>query len=237
MCLRGSNAPIDAVIFSHARVRLYPRTNRCEKAVVAGEQFWDREERNALTASLQAASATTPFVFIDLGANVGLYALHVWARAKSLGKPVLIKAIEPDSDNFQCLKFNLSASSAAQIDPLQAAVGGHMGQGVIRDAGRNRGERRVIECSGGDVQITTIQALLGIWAVDHVDALKIDIEGDDYAALASFFSSGQSEEMWPKTLIVETGRTDPSPMVELCLANKYVLALRTRMNAILARRG
>src|SRR5690349_8700387 len=65
--LRG--APLDVERYG-ARMRLHPYNNNCEKKVLFTPQFFDSIERDIL-----ASRITDDFVFIDVGANIGAYAL------------------------------------------------------------------------------------------------------------------------------------------------------------------
>lgn len=53
---------------------------------------------------IKEINATEGQIFIDVGANVGYYALHL---AKQVGKQGKVIAIEPDPDTFQILKKKL----------------------------------------------------------------------------------------------------------------------------------
>ena len=58
-----------------ARMRLYPYNNVSEKRILFTPQFFDPEE-----LALLASRMNDDFVFIDIGANIGGYALFVAAR-------------------------------------------------------------------------------------------------------------------------------------------------------------
>ena len=81
-CLAGRHDPIDIDVFGQCRARLYPRSNRCEKRVFLGVNSWDLDERTAISADMEASPSSPPFVFIDGGANVGLYSLYVASEAR-----------------------------------------------------------------------------------------------------------------------------------------------------------
>src|SRR5919201_2733273 len=64
------------------RLRLHPRDNGCEKNLLFTPQMYEPTERAALAAEIDRAKAdATLFVFIDIGANVGLFSFFVAARA------------------------------------------------------------------------------------------------------------------------------------------------------------
>ena len=67
--LAGLSEPFDIDIAPHVKARLYPSENRCEKRAFAGVQTWDAAERGVLERAVKNG-AQTPFVFLDVGANV-----------------------------------------------------------------------------------------------------------------------------------------------------------------------
>ena len=78
--------PVDVTSLG-AKMRLYPYNNVCEKRILFTPQYFDEPERLLLKSRI-----TTEFVFIDIGSNVGGYALYVAANAGPLAR---ILAIEP----------------------------------------------------------------------------------------------------------------------------------------------
>src|SRR5258706_10927560 len=56
------------------RLRLYPADNGCEKNALFTPQMYDVVERVALARAIEAARERE-FVFVDIGANAGLYSL------------------------------------------------------------------------------------------------------------------------------------------------------------------
>ena len=64
------------------RLRLHPRDNGCEKNLLFTPQMYEPAERAELAAEIDRAKADrSPFVFVDIGANVGLFSFFVAARA------------------------------------------------------------------------------------------------------------------------------------------------------------
>ncbi len=239
---RGPDDPIDAEIFPGIRTRLRPGTNRCEKRVLTGAQFYDHQERAALAAALQA-SDSKPFVFADLGANVGLYSLWMVARARAAGRELQVLAVEPDPVTRSRLLANLAASGADNVEVAPVAVGAEAGRGTIVDHGNNRGENQDAPSvpSGGDpsggegFEILPLDQICARHGLTRIDAMKVDLEGHDEAALRGMFETAP-EALWPRMLVVEAGKGEASPpVVRLCEANGYVVAGRTRLNAIMQR--
>jgi len=230
--LAGEQGPFDVEVDDGVFARLYPSGNRCEKRAFAGVQVWDAPERQALKSALQTQTET-PFIFLDVGANVGLYSLFVNAYAQQANRAVQIIAIEPGVETCARLEANLAASKA-NIQIIRAAVSdapgtGHLGGGEI-----NRGEAKLLAQSGETetVVVDTIPRIARTLGITRIDAMKVDIEGHDLKALTTFFEDA-SKKLHPKLLILETGREALSPLIELCETNDYVVAERTKMNTIL----
>lgn len=239
--------PFDVTIMPGVKARLWPRSNRCEKRAFAGVHIWDRAEHTALRTAL-FASENSPFIFIDAGANVGLYSLILSAKAKAANKAIRILAIEPDHTNRGRLEFNIKASGAA-IEVLPFAISDQEGEGVMVGGDTNRGEVHLTakqksgqQTSGSQtsdpqkppVSVKTLYGICRENDLSRIDAMKMDIEGHDEPALQAFFTSAP-ESLWPKLMVLETGRETTTPLLELCQANGYTLNTRTGINSVLSR--
>jgi hypothetical protein len=103
------------------RMRLHPRRNGCEKGLLFTPQMYETTERAELTTEISKAAASgRPFVFVDIGANVGLFSLFVASQAGANAK---ILAIEPEPENVRRLRFNVAANPDAPIRVLPIALG------------------------------------------------------------------------------------------------------------------
>ena len=86
------------------RLRLHPIDNGCEKNLLFTPQMYETTELAALSREIDAARARERgFVFVDIGANVGLFSMFV-AAAADIGAKII--AVEPESGNFERLLFN-----------------------------------------------------------------------------------------------------------------------------------
>jgi len=89
------------------RLRLHPIDNGCEKNLLFTPQMYETTELAALSREIDAARARErEFVFVDIGANVGLFSMFVAAAADTGAK---IIAVEPESGNFERLLFNIQS--------------------------------------------------------------------------------------------------------------------------------
>ncbi|SDU46140.1 FkbM family methyltransferase [Stappia sp. ES.058] len=238
LCVRGRPGPFDVEVFPTIRARLYPASNRCEKRAVAGVQLFDFGERGALRDAL-SGSETSPFVFVDLGANVGLYSLWMVSVARAVKRPFQGLAVEPDPETRARLETNLAASGASgDVAVAPVAVGETAGRGTIVAHGQNRGEHMVRAAETADtdtVEILTVQDICARHGIARIDAMKIDLEGHDEGALRGLFGAAP-QTLWPELIVVEAGKgSELPPVVRLCLDNGYRLDRRTRLNALLTR--
>ena len=234
LAFRNLPDPFDITVMLGVNARLYPRSNRCEKRAFAGVQIWDAVERQTLAEAVDA-STSAPFVFLDVGANVGLYSLILAAHAKTADKPIRILAFEPDPINRGRLEFNIKASNA-DITVLPYAVSDENGAGYMGGGDSNRGEARLSSENDENtkVQIKTIYGVCKAEKLTHIDAMKVDIEGHDERALGAFFKDAPNT-LWPRLLILETGRDTTTSLLELCGAHGYTLTKRAGINSILIR--
>jgi FkbM family methyltransferase len=232
----GLAGPHDIAVAENVSARLYPASNRCEKRAFAGVQTWDPEERGALVEALGEAT-DTPFIFFDVGANVGLYSLFLSAAARKLGKALQIIAIEPDPENRARLEFNSAASGAKLlIEPV--AISSEAGQGTLGGGEVNRGSIRLtdtVEIGGVEVTLETLASVVARHGLARIDAMKVDIEGHDLMALTAFFGQAP-KNVFPKLLIVEVGKVENSPIIDLALEQGYEMVQRTKINAVMRRR-
>ena len=231
----GLSGPHDIEVAGQVRARLYPASNRCEKRAYCGVQTWDAPERQALSAALEE-SVSNPFVFLDVGANVGLYSLFLHDAAVRLNRNVQIVAIEPDPENRARLEFNIAASGGDMIVE-KVGISGEAGKGVMAGGDVNRGSTAVhqdVDVEGALVELETLASLVSRHKLQRIDAMKMDIEGYDEAALAAFFKQAP-ESTFPELLIVEVGKVVDSPIVRLARQYGYVEDGGTPMNAVLRR--
>ena len=117
-----------------------------------------------------------PGVIIDAGANVGyasVYFANAFPRARIL-------AIEPENSNYEMLKRN--ADPYPNVIPIRAALWNTNRLVDLFDPGRRHGgfqTRTITDPSRSNqaVEGMTVDRLMSDYGVDHVDLLKVDIEG------------------------------------------------------------
>lgn len=228
--IKGLTEPFDIDVAPHVKARLYPSGNRCEKRALAGVQIWDATERNQLRQAVQ--TGTEPFIFLDVGANAGLYSLFVSADAKTASRPARIIAIEPSAEMASRLTFNAQASGAS-IELIRSAISDAPGTAYLSGGDGNKGEAQISD-TGEPITVETLAELCDRLGLTRISAMKLDIEGHDERALRAFFRDAP-EALHPSLLIAETAQHG-SPIVEMATAQNYFLADATALNVILKKR-
>jgi hypothetical protein len=116
------------------RLRLHPIDNGCEKNLLFTPQMYETIELAALSREIDAARARErEFVFVDIGANVGLFSMFVAAAADTGAK---IIAVEPESGNFERLLFNIQSNPGVPIRAIPAALSDEPGELVVERLGK-----------------------------------------------------------------------------------------------------
>jgi FkbM family methyltransferase len=178
-------------------------------------------------------------VFVDVGANVGTYAMVLARHAGPAGKVI---AIEPHPITHARLAFNKAASSYTQVKLVAAAAAATDGELMIETDGDNLGASHIVtgEVSSKAIRVPSLrlQRILEEADVTRVDALKIDIEGFEDRALIPFFKEA-SQTLWPRAVVIE--HLSANEWVEDCIADMrargYAETGKTRSNTLLVGSG
>ena len=223
------------------RMRLHPRDNGCEKNLLFTPQMYEPPEREELAREI-AGVAGRPFVFVDIGANVGLFSLFVAATARAAH----ILAIEPEPGNFARLAFNIAANPGLPITPLALALGETEGTARILLNARDRGGTRMAAAAtqagetragGVEVRCRPLLAVVRDAGLTGIDALKIDVEGAEDKVLVPFFRDAPAA-LWPGLIVIEDSSAEWASDLFALLASKgYQVSSRSRQNVMLRRRG
>ena len=97
---------------------------------------------------------------VDIGANIGYYALQ---EARLVGEAGRVIAIEPVPDNFVRLKRNVERNGCRNVELRQAAIGNENGTAKIyisRESNWSSLIPRGVHTQSVDVQLWTLDSLL-----------------------------------------------------------------------------
>lgn len=121
-------------------------------------------------------------VVVDIGANIGYYAL---LEAKAVGPTGMVYAIEPVLENVLLLRKNVELNNYKNVLVFQKAIGGKCGEmDFFLSSNSNLGS--VIETSHANgkavkVEVTTLGRLLRNKRAP--DYIRMDVEGYEYETL------------------------------------------------------
>ncbi len=231
---RLGGRPVDLVSLG-ARMRLYPQRSVAEKRLAFTPQYFDPDER-----ALIASRLSGDFVFLDIGANCGGYALFV----AGLGGPrSRILAVEPQPQVFERLVYNISQSAFINVKAVGCAVLDIEGEATLFVNHANEGESSV-RFINADARVDeirtpakTLLALVREEGFSRIDAVKIDIEGAEALALEPFFAAAP-RALWPQLIVLDYLLLRPEDALEARLAALgYREVLRTRQNVAYEREG
>jgi len=125
-------------------------------------------------------------VFVDVGANFGVYTL---VASKLVGETGKVLAFEPSAESFAILRQNIELNHLSNVRAFRVALAQTRSQAwlnygwdpVCNWMSKDRDPLRGNE--GEEVQTDTLDQLLEENGVTRVDAIKIDVEGAEELVL------------------------------------------------------
>ena len=222
--------PVD-VQYQGASFRFYHQTSATERGALFNPDY-NLEELDFLRAHTPAGG-----VFVDVGANVGTYAMVLARHVGTSGKVI---AVEPHPVTHARLAFNRTASGFTQVDLVAAAAGPTDGELMIETDGENLGASHIVsgKPAGHAIRVPSLrlERILGDAGVTKVDALKIDVEGFEDRVLTGFFKQAP-QSLWPRAVVIEHLSRDEweNDCIADMIARGYAEIGRNRSNTLLLR--
>ncbi len=166
--------PVLSTLSDGGRMYVDLRSSIGRAILVKGE--FDQQVWKEIDVSLNPGG-----VFLDIGANVGYYSMLASNRIGSTG---VVYAFEIDPRPLRCLRKNAAMCQNQNITLNKVAVGDHVGPGILVsevDCGHSSVKS---EGQGGKVDMLTLDHWLETSVEpDHIDVIKLDIEGGELNAL------------------------------------------------------
>jgi FkbM family methyltransferase len=141
--------------------------------------FWEREYAQYFPFYQEET-------IVDIGAHYGYFSLFAHLNTANASR---IIAVEPDTNNFQHLKANLSDMTAANVTAYHCAIGGenenvtlYKGDTVNHSIIANYAQVKT-EQPTEQIAAKTLETLLEENNIERVGFLKMDCEGAEYAIL------------------------------------------------------
>lgn len=168
-------------------------------------------------------------VFVDLGANIGLYTLPLARKAGSKGR---VLAIDANPDIVKALQFNVAASRLDNVTIACVAAGDVSGMARLEIRKDDLAIVEVAEDPDGEIPIKPLADICRDAGLTHIDTMKADIEGFEDRAILPLLNAEPS--LHPRRIVIEhltrgEWRTDCFPVFE---RHGYRLVGKTRGNSL-----
>ena len=172
--IRGTPQSLTRSLGGGVRMKLYGDSRLCE--MLYFDQF-EPETRSFLDAYLRPGD-----VFLDIGANVGLYTI---AAARLVGNGGDVHAFEPCSQTFARLEENVRLNALRSVSCHRVALSDENAEAELSlakdgfDAWNSLGKPYMGETAGHEtVRTVTLDSFVKEQRLDgRITAIKIDVEG------------------------------------------------------------
>src|SRR6267154_2511901 len=123
-------------------------------------------------------------VFIDVGANFGVYTL---VASELVGASGRVIALEPTAQSFAILRQNIALNHFANVSTFQVALTQTRGKAWLYHGwdpvGNSLGMDPLCGEGGEEVQTESLDNLMEQNGIGHVDVIKVDVEGAEELVL------------------------------------------------------
>ena len=233
---RFSAEVIDAKLFGQ-NARLYLHNNSSEVKALMNPRRYARRELDFCTQNLPAKDG----VFVDIGANAGLFSLGVLEHMSS----GTVIAAEPQPTLYKRLTanletFNSSRANRPDFHILQTAIGAYDGE-LSLSVPDQLGQASARTLAGAATINVPVRPLLGVierLKIPQIDVLKIDVEGFEDEVILPFLKTAP-ETLWPSAIVIEHCHRDrwKRDCEAALLKAGYWIADKDRTNLMFARRS
>jgi FkbM family methyltransferase len=230
--MNTATLPLD-LEFGKVRLRCQLNDNVSERGFVFMPWRWDAIERQVMLDALPAEG-----VFVDIGANVGIYSAIAASHLNRLGAVI---AIEPNPPVFERLQFNLTATREGlkekpRIETMQLGISDESGEFELFLDDDNLGASSLLvkQQKQRSIQVPCLPLLEVIEAqkLSRVDVIKCDIEGAEDRALMPFLIDAP-HHLLPHCFIFENNQQQwQGDLLEVLLQRDYIQTHQTRLNYI-----
>jgi len=226
--LTKRNAPVGPLVATVGGFtwRLAPRDNKVDFDIWYKNRLEGAEERAFLASHLVGGE-----VFVDIGANIGLYTVALLSAVPGL----LAITFEPLERLRLRQRHNLALNGLTDRAMVRAEAVGPRGTLTLYES-RNAGRASLLPFDGAragtSVPVRPLAAL-----IDRPPAaIKVDVEGFEDQALLPYFDETPPHR-WPRAIVIETlHRNDwTRDCLQELFQRGYVQMGRTEENALLSR--
>lgn len=232
MVIKSSKLAIMDGEIDGIKLRCRTKDNISERKFYFMPQFCDAAERHLIANMLPEDG-----VFLDIGANAGIYTLTAAHQCKQGGKVI---AIEPNPVVLARLQENLAMNDYAdRVTIVQKGVSDTPGSFTLLLDDTNLGGSSLVTKrseTGGEITVDCqpLADILNDLKIEQVHMMKIDIEGAEEKALIPFFKTAPTS-LFPKYIIIENSTDDwETDLMGYMAEHGYGIFKQTKMNYILA---
>lgn len=230
LALLGWQGPIDGEAEGH-RLRVHLHDNVSERKFLFMPQFVDPAER----AHVRAVLAAQGGVFLDIGANAGIYSLTAAAALPAGGR---VLSFEPNPTMLERLRTNIALNGFEdRVRVLPLALSDRAGEIEFTVSDSNLGESGLAGGSGRRIRVPcdTLHQVLVREGVARVTGMKIDVEGLEDRILMPFLAAVPAD-LYPGFIIIENSQGVWSQdLLGEFVRRGYRLAQQCKMNSIYVR--
>lgn len=174
-------APLPVPWVDGLEILLFPRNETSRAIALTGA--YEPNELHWLQGVLELG-----MVFVDLGANIGLYTLFAARRVGPSGK---VLAVEPSQREFGRLQRHVARNRLGNVSCGRVAVSDHRGEAELLVATEEHAGHNTLGSFAYDVQargrepvtLARLDDLVESAGLDRVDVVKLDVEGAELPAL------------------------------------------------------
>ncbi len=190
---------------------------------------YDRTEMEFLLPHLTGQDA----VFVDIGANSGLYTQ--WLAAH-MAKGAKIVAIEPNPQMCARIQANIDLLGSKPETHIECCAAGEDQTTMRLDLSHGLGAATLNNATGIEVSVRPLATILQDAGCKKTSALKIDVEGYEDRVLMPFFRDAP-EGLWPRAIAAEFVHQDQwhGDLMTILKNCGYQEMRRTRANLLLRR--
>lgn len=231
--------PIDICV-GGINLRCQLNDNYSEKKFVFTPWRYDLPERRLLREHLPSNG-----VFLDIGANIGLYTL---TAMQVIGAGGRILAFEPNPATRQRLLFNIAANSSAAnaSSPTVLEIGiadresqfvlqldsSNLGASSISDNNRSRLNQADPRRTDVIIHCKPLLSVLHEQQINHIDVIKIDIEGAEDKAMGPYLRHAPDALLARLVIIENSPHLWHEDIFALLKQRGYQRILHNRMNSV-----
>ncbi len=225
LILRLGGGSLD-ISFRNARFRIRGENNLIQYGLLLVPEY------NAADIGFLLDGAGPDANFVDLGSNIGLYALPLGAACPA-GR---VLCVDANPRMVERLRWNAQASGLGHVMAVHAAVSDRDGAADLMIRKDDLAIVAVRHSETGAMPMRTLAGLVTDSGLTAIHGLKIDIEGHEDRALVPFLDSA-SEGLLPRRIVIEhpEGSGDYAGCVAAFARHGYRLAGRSRNNSFYLR--